>query len=159
MAAALHVGLALLAGVCLAVQVGVNGVLRSRMGSPVLSTLTSFASGTAALLLVIGLGLALGRGEAARAAVSPQPGWAGAPWWAWTGGLLGAGYVMLSITFAPRLGAAGWVGVMVSSQIVASVVLDHFGLLGFAPRAITPARVAGVALLVAGVALVLQRRF
>jgi transporter family-2 protein len=39
-------------------------------------------------------------------------------------------------------------------QIVCSVVIDHFGLLGFATREASPGRLLGVAFIAAGVALV-----
>lgn len=153
--AAIYAGLALLAGSFLAVQVGVNNELRARLGGPLPSALSSFAIGTVALALYALIASNVTAGpEAPRPATTTA--WSRAPWWIWTGGILGAGYILLSITFAPRLGAAGWLGVVVAGQILASILLDHFGLIGFAPRPIGPARIAGVALLLAGVAVVLR---
>ena len=50
---------------------------------------------------------------------------------------------------------AGW-GVVVTGQILTSVVLDHFGLMGFKEHSISWARAGGVVLLLAGAALVLR---
>jgi transporter family-2 protein len=60
---------------------------------------------------------------------------AGAPWWAWIGGALGAYYVVINITFAYRLGAGTAVAVFVCSQLCTSIVLDLTGLVGFQKRA------------------------
>ncbi len=54
---------------------------------------------------------------------------AGAPWWVWVGGLLGAFYVAASIILTPRLGAANTVTLIIAGQVLASMVLDQFGLL------------------------------
>jgi bacterial/archaeal transporter family-2 protein len=143
----LYAGLALLSGAALAVQVGVNNGLRGRIGHPISAASFSFATGTLALFAF---------------ALAIRPGWpkgsslAGAPWWVWLGGALGACYMMLTITCSNRLGAAGWLGVVVTGQILTSVVLDHFGLVGFEAHPVTPWRVVGVGLLLSGAALVLR---
>lgn len=143
----LYAGLALLSGAALAVQVGLNNGLRERMGHPVPAALTSFATGTLAL---VGFALIV------------RPAWprgsslSGGPWWIWMGGVVGVGYVMAAVTFANRLGAAGWLGLVVTGQILASVLLDHFGLVGFAVHPVSPWRAVGVGLLLAGAAIVLR---
>ncbi len=80
-----------------------------------------------------------------------------APWWIWTGGVLGAFYLWLAIVLAPRLGATVLVGLIVAGQLIASLFLDHYGLLGFPHQPITLWRALGVALLILGVILI--RRF
>jgi transporter family-2 protein len=77
-----------------------------------------------------------------------------APWWVWIGGLLGAFYVLGSIVAAPRLGAVTLVALILAGQAIASLTVDHFGWVGFDEHPISLGRVAGVALLAAGVALV-----
>ena len=72
----------------------------------------------------------------------------------WIGGLLGAFYVLGSIVAAPRLGAVTLVALILAGQTLASLAVDHFGWVGFEEQPITPLRLAGVALLAAGVALV-----
>jgi bacterial/archaeal transporter family-2 protein len=72
----------------------------------------------------------------------------------WTGGLLGAFYVLGSIVTAPKLGAATLVAVILAGQAIASLLVDHFGWVGFEEQPISALRIAGVLLLAGGVALV-----
>jgi bacterial/archaeal transporter family-2 protein len=134
----------LTAGAMLPFQAGINAVLAGYVGSPIRAALVSFAVGTIALLL---LALAVARGWG-----SQEVG--GAPWWVWVGGLLGAFYVAGSIVVAPKLGAVTLVAVILAGQTVASLLVDHFGWVGFPEHEITPGRVLGVLLVAAGVALV-----
>ncbi len=77
-----------------------------------------------------------------------------APWWAWIGGLLGAVFVMGMLMFAQKLGAGVFTGVSVTAAVVASLALDHFGLVGFKEHAINLWRVAGGLLMIGGLALI-----
>ncbi|HEV2092651.1 MAG TPA: DMT family transporter [Rubrobacter sp.] len=74
-----------------------------------------------------------------------------APWWVWMGGLLGAFYVFASVILTPRPGAATTVALMVTGQVIASIVIGHFGLFRAAAREATPLRLLGAGLIVAGV--------
>jgi transporter family-2 protein len=76
------------------------------------------------------------------------------PWWIWSGGFLGAFLVAATIVLAPRLGAASMIALVVSGQMVTSVVLDHYGLIGYTIHPINTWRVCGVLLLVGGVVLI-----
>jgi transporter family-2 protein len=132
-------------GVVLAVQPGVNAQLAVWVGDPFRAAFVSFLVGTAALFVVSLLVL------------KPAPPLARlgeAPWWIWTGGFLGALFVLASIVVAPKLGVAVFLAIAVAGQTVTALVIDHFGWLGFDERAISPGRVLGVLLLVAGVVLV-----
>ena len=139
--------IALLAGSALAVQVGVNNSLKEKLDGPLVATITSFTTGTLVLILVW---------VVTRADFPNASQWRSGPWWSWLGGSLGAVYLMLTILFSPRLGAAGWLGVVVTGQILASVLLDHFGLLGFDQHSISWQRAGGVLLLLTGAAVVLR---
>jgi bacterial/archaeal transporter family-2 protein len=77
-----------------------------------------------------------------------------APWWVWVGGLLGAFYVLGSVVAAPKLGAATLVAVILAGQAVASLLVDHFGWVGFEENPVTLGRLAGIAFVAVGVALV-----
>jgi transporter family-2 protein len=70
-----------------------------------------------------------------------------------TGGLLGAIYVVTAILVTPRLGAAALVAVTVTGQLVAALVMDHFGWLGLPLQPLSSARIVGAVLLMAGVLL------
>ena len=136
---------ALLVGAFLPLQVGVNTKLGEAVGSPLLSALISFCVGTVALLsyiLITGIPLA----NAANAKnASPI---------AWTGGLLGAFYVASSIILLDKLGAAMTISLIIAGQMLMSLIMDHYGLLGMDVKPISFGRVAGVVLVVAGVILI-----
>ena len=139
---------ALIAGAFLPVQAGVNAQLTRWVGHPAAAALVSFAVGTMALLAYC----LLLRTEV--------PGWGAlseSPWWVWIGGLFGAVFVAAAAALAPKLGAATFTAVTVASQMIVSMLLDHYGLIGFPVRPVSGWRILGALLLVAGVALI--RRF
>jgi bacterial/archaeal transporter family-2 protein len=137
--------LALAAGACAPIQAGVNSQLRLVTRDPVLASLISFTVGTLALLMYSLL------------ARIPWPA-AGSflvlPWWMWTGGFLGAFLVLVSVILAPKLGAATMLGFMIAGQMITSVVLDHYGWIGYEHHPATVWRLLGAALLVAGVVII-----
>lgn len=133
-------------GLILPLQPGINAQLRTHLESPFAAALVSFGVGTMTLLAVT---LTTGRLPLALFGRLDE-----VPWWAWTGGLIGAAFVTTSIVLAPRLGATLLVGAVVCGQLVGSLVIDHFGLVGYRGSPITWGRLVGVALLVAGVLVV-----
>jgi transporter family-2 protein len=138
---------AILVGAGLTIQVGMNATVRLTIGSPVIATIVNFGVGLAALLL-----LAVATGARV------VPGSVGnVPAWAWFGGLLGAAYVAATTVLGPRLGAAALLALTLAGQMVAALLVDHYGVIGFPQNPVTPARLAGAALLVAGVLLILRR--
>jgi len=140
----LHALFALLAGTVLPVQAGVNSSLRGYVGQPIWAALISFCVG-AITLFTFGIATRL-----------PLPVLSGIPLWAWSGGALGAVYVSCAVFLAPKLGAAALIGLTIAGQLLASVILDHFGLLGFQIHALNWQRVLGLAFLGAGVWLIKQ---
>ena len=136
---------AIVAGVMLPVQAGLNSKLGEVTKSPIYATLISFVVGTVGLVVYMLL---------------TQENWSSIkntsdlPWYYWTGGLLGALYVAAIIILAPRLGVALTFGLTVAAQMVFSLVMDHYGWLGVPQHPVNWARVFGVALIVAGVAIV-----
>jgi transporter family-2 protein len=136
--------LALAAGAGLPVQVGVNAAIGRHLGRPEWAAVVNFAVGLAALATWT---LAL------RLPVPPLATASRAPWWAWTGGLLGAFYVTSAVILAPRLGVTATLALSVAGQMAAALALDHVGALGVAARPIAGGQVVGAVLLVAGVVL------
>lgn len=134
--------LALLAGAALPVQTGVNSTLRAAVGHPLWATIISFGVGAltvGVLLLVLRVPVPLHL---------PPLGWK------WLGGSLGVVYVCLSLMLAPRLGSTALVATVLAGQLVASLVLDHFGWLGFPQHLVSLPRLLGAVLLGAGVWLI-----
>jgi len=136
---------AVLVGLLLPVQAGVNAELRVTLGHPLTTAFVSFLVGTVALGILMVL---------ARAAVPSPRAMAQAPLYQWSGGLLGAIYIAAAVVLAPRLGAATLIASVVTGQMIASLVLDHYGLVGFAEHPIGPGRIVGALLVVAGVILI-----
>ena len=137
--------LALVAGAFMPIQAGINSRLRFMLGDPISAAMISFAVGTLGLAAYVIAGR------------KPWPDGAlfsAAPWWIWTGGLMGAFFVAASVVLAPRLGAAAMMAWLIAGQLTASIFLDHFGLVGYALREASPLRILGAGLLVAGAVLV-----
>jgi len=141
----LYAAMALLAGAMAPVQAGMNVQLRQHLGGPEAAALVSFLVGTVALAGFVLLG-----GKPFHLGTALQ----GAPLWAWLGGLLGAYFVACAVILAPKLGAGTMMALFVAGQMLASLWLDHYGLLGFAVRTLTPLRVLGAVLVVLGVILI-----
>ena len=136
---------ALLAGTLLPTQAGINAQLAKQLGHPLLAATVSFSFGTVALLLFTVMSHislpALGR-------------LIQIPWYLWLGGLLGVIYLTATIVFAPLLGAATMIGLIILGQMLAAITLDHFGLVGFPVHPLSLWRVVGVILLITGVVFV-----
>ncbi len=136
---------ALVVGILIPLQAGVNAQLRHSVGHPVVAALVSFLVGTIALALVmLGFRIPLGLGGA----------WARVPWWQWIGGLIGVIVVGASIMLAQRLGAATFVAVVVAGQMLSGLLLDQYGLIGFEQHSISVARVVGGVLVIGGMLLI-----
>jgi len=129
-------------------QAAVNNKMAGFVDSPILSAFISFLVGTAALLAYILIsGISLGNLTSAREA----------PAIAWVGGLLGAFFVAASVFLVPKLGVAMTFSLIIAGQMLITLVIDHYGLLGVPLREISFLRIAGVILIASGVILI--RRF
>ena len=134
-------------GIGVVVQVGMNSTLRAILGSAIVAALISFVVGALALAAIAAV-------TREPLPVRAQP--ALVPAWAWLGGVLGAFYVVSSVIVGPRLGTATLVALVVLGQLGTSLLVDHFGWLGFAQHPITLVRLLGAVLLFAGVVLVVR---
>jgi bacterial/archaeal transporter family-2 protein len=132
-------------GVLQAMGPPMNGALRASLVNPWVATLVSFGL-IVALFVVV-------------AAMFPRPlptvdGIAAMPWWAPLGGIIGAFAVVTGLLFVNRVGAGPFAALTVSANLIMSVVIDQFGWLRIPTHPITPLRALGVAVLIAGVALI-----
>ena len=142
---ALYLFAALAAGIGIAVQAAVNSRLAAGLGSqPLMGALISFAVGTLALALI-----------ACWQADWPQAlAQAGRqPWWHWTGGLLGACFVFMTVFLAPRIGLTQMAFIMIVGQLLMGLLIDSHGLLHMPARPVTVWKYAGLALMLAGLAV------
>jgi transporter family-2 protein len=141
----LYLLFAVVAGAMLPFQFGINAQLSHWVGSPIRAAFVSFLVGTIVLLVISAF---------VRKPLPSLERLGDVPWWVWIGGLLGAFYVAGSIFAAPKLGAVTLIAAIVAGQSVASLLIDQFGWVGFEEHHISPGRVAGMALVASGVALV-----
>jgi len=144
----MYIALAVTAGIGLAFQAVINSRLRMVLDSALWAALVQVLVG---LLLLVAL-VAIAR--------EPVPSGAGltrVPWWVWTGGLLGAFYVATVIVATPPLGASLMFASVVVGQTFTALLIDHFGWFGVTAQPLSPLRLAGAALLVAGVVLIRLR--
>lgn len=139
--------LAIAVGAGLTVQIGMNSTLARTIGSPLWASVVNFALG---LLALVVCALALG------SRIAPGT-WPQVPSWAWFGGLLGASYVASVTLLGPRLGALALLALVLAGQLGAALLVDQAGALGFPRSPVTPSRLLGAALLIAGALLVVKR--
>lgn len=138
---------ALLAGTMLPLQAVINARLARPLGSPLWAAALSGAVTTVALVIV---GLATTGGL-------PRSGGGALPAWSWAGGLCGAITLAAMAAAAPRLGAGMMISMVITGQVMFSLVLDQYGLFGSAPYPLTPRRVIAACLLLAGALLFSKR--
>lgn len=136
---------ALAAGAMMPTQAATNNKMAEAVGSPVLAAFLSFLVGTIALLVYA---VATGEGIANIASARTAPAIA------WAGGLLGAFFVTSAVILVPRLGVAMTFSLIIAGQMLVTIVIDHFGLLGVAVKEVSLARVAGIILITAGVVII-----
>jgi len=134
-----------LVGGCIALQAPINAGLGKSTGSFAAATI-SFAVGTLLLAAIVVLsGKAGGLGEVASV-----------EWYYLLGGALGAAYVFSALVLVSHIGAGGVAAATVTGQLTTSVVLDQIGFLGLDKEPISPARVVGILLLLAGTYLIVR---
>lgn len=75
------------------------------------------------------------------------------PPWIWLGGVCAIIIVTLNIVCVPKLGAAGNVIILNFGQVVTGLVIDHFALFGTDEVQMTLTRLAGAALVLAGMVI------
>lgn len=134
-----------MAGATMPTQAATNNKMAAFVESPILSAFISFAVGTVALFAyIIVSGVPLGNLSAAK----------DAPAIAWIGGLLGAFFVTAAVALMPKLGVAMTFSILIAGQMIVTLFIDHFGLLGVPIKEISIARVGGILLITAGVILI-----
>ena len=135
---------ALLGGVANPFQSGTNAQLNKQLTQPLWATICVYAIG---LVLLLGIQLFV------RQPV-PMDKVASVPWWAWLGAPVSLVSTFIALTIAQKMGSGLFTGATVTASLVTSVVLDHFGMLGFKVHAASPMRLVGCAVMVAGLWLI-----
>lgn len=140
--------LPVLCGIALAIQAVINGQLRLAIGSPLFAALISFLTGTAFLILLILITREPVPGITTLQQVS---------WVKWTGGLLGAFFVTAVIISVQKIPAANLFALIITSQFITALLIDHFGWFGTLQTAINPVKIAGALLLIGGAYLIIKK--
>lgn len=134
----------LAAGVGIPVLAALNAQLGARISSPPAAAMILFAVAlTAALLVTL---LTTGTGPLAAAPAQPKH--------LFLAGLCVAFYVISITTIAPKFGVGNAVFFVLVGQMIAAALIDHFGLFGAQIKPMTWPRGAGIACMMAGVALI-----
>ena len=133
------------AGGLIALQAPINATLGRATGS-LGAALISFGIGTIALALIVVVA-GQGGGVASIGDVSAVY---------LIGGLLGAVYVTCALIAVESVGAGGVAAGTITGQLIASVIVDRIGAFGLEQTPITFSRIAGVALLLVGTALIVR---
>ena len=136
--------LAVVAGIGNAFQSGANATLAKTLGQPFFAMLIVFGIGA---LVVVGVGIASGR-------FAVPDSFSDAPWWAWTGGFLAVLLLSSQLFVAKSIGAGSYLGIIVVSGTLTSLLIDHFGLVGFDVHRLNLARIIGGTLMAGGVLLI-----
>ncbi|MFN7028294.1 MAG: DMT family transporter [Sphingopyxis sp.] len=133
----------LLTGIGIPILAALNGGLGGRLGSPMAASMILF--GLAFLIATTG---ALVTGSVGQIRFTNV-----IPFHFYFGGLFVAFYV-ISVTFiAPKFGVGNAIFFVLVGQLISAAVIDHFALFGSIRFPVDAKRLAGIALMVAGVYL------
>ncbi|GAA4277583.1 DMT family transporter [Aquimarina mytili] len=141
----LYIVVAIIAGAVLPIQAGLNVQLGKSVQQPIFAAFASFLIGSLGLLIYLFILKFNFTSIVQTKTVSPL---------VWTAGILGAFYVAVVIILAPRLGTALTFSLIVTGQMIISLILDHYGLLDLPVKQINWQRLVGVVFLVIGVLLI-----
>ncbi|EFQ65436.1 MULTISPECIES: DMT family transporter [Pseudomonas] len=133
--------LSLFAGFAVPLQAGTNAKLGNLLGHPLWATAVSLLVSLAVLILIIIVTKA------------PRPNLAAiqeGPWWIWMGGVAGVFYITVALLMAPRLGALNFIMAVLVGQLVVSIAIDYFGLMGFPKQSLNINKVVGAVVVIGG---------
>lgn len=140
------IAFAVVIGVLLPLQALINARLGAQTQGPLYAAFVSFLVGTCLLGMLL---------LATRTPLWPTQPLAALPAWIWLGGVIGAAFVYAATLLVPTLGAGAMICLVVLGQVLGSLALDHYGVLG-AQRPIDGLRVLGGLLVIVGAALVVR---
>lgn len=130
-----------LTGVGIPILAALNGGLGGRLGSPIAASVILFS--VALLIALAGATLTGALGD-----IRPR---SDTPFHFYLGGFFVAFYVIAVTFIAPRFGVGNAIFFVLVGQLASAAVIDHYGLFGSLRYPIDLKRIAGIALMVAGV--------
>ncbi|MBZ4688401.1 MAG: bacterial/archaeal transporter family-2 protein [Clostridia bacterium] len=139
--------LAVISGVAMAVQGGMNSALGKIIG---LLEATFIVHLTAAILVGIMIFiLNMGEGGLMR--------YTSVPWYLWLGGIIGVLITYGVVASIPRVGAAVATTAIIVGQVTTAMLVDHFGIFGLEKISMSWVKFLGLGLLAIGARLMLMR--
>ena len=138
--------IALAMGLLVPLQTAANSRLRQVVGPAYVSTLVSFSVSTLALLLVSLL--------TGNKIIPTEQMLAEAPWWSWFAGLVAVVTITIAIHLFKEIGQLQAIIIPMFSQLIFSLLIDHFGWFGARVIPLGTNRIIGALLLIIGVTLV-----
>ncbi len=139
-------GVGVFGGMALATQAAVNGELGRQLGSPLSGAVVSFLVGAGVLFII-----ALCYEKSLANLIKPIQG---QPFWIWSGGVLGALFILSGVYLVPKIGTGQVVMLVLSGLICGSLLVDKLGLFGVAKKAVLPIQIVGALLLLVGVGFI-----
>jgi len=133
-------------GLLVPFQTAANSRLRGVVGPAYVSTLVSFSVSTLALLLVSLL--------TGSPIIPTGQMLSTAPWWSWFAGIVAVVTITIAIHLFKEIGPLQAVIIPMFSQLLFSLLIDHFGWFGANVIPLDGKRIIGSLLLIAGVTLV-----
>jgi len=136
----------IISGGAATVQASFNSEIRSRFRSPYITSAINFIVALSIVLILILItehGLSI-----------PVREIASHPFWIWTGGVCGVVIVMTGILCLPVLGSARNIMILCFGQIMAGLLIDHYGLFEAPVTHMTWMRAGGALLEIIGIILI-----
>ena len=127
------------------IQTGVNSTLSNYLSHPSQAAFISFLGGVIIFSIILIF---------LRPSIPDLVSLKKAPFWSFTGGLMGACIVFGAIMIAPKIGAATYVSTFITGTIIMSLILDHFGLMAFETKPVDLWKLFGVSLVLSGMIIV-----
>ena len=135
------IAVALVVGMLIPFQAIVNSRLSGMLGHPWAAALISFSGGFLVFLLI---------NIFAPIDFPSFKSIGKIPLGLMTGGIIGSIFIITAIFFVPKLGSTAWVALIVTGQLLMSLILDHFGLLGLPIHKVNLMRILGAFMLLGG---------
>ncbi|BBZ27581.1 hypothetical protein MMAD_18760 [Mycolicibacterium madagascariense] len=135
----------LVAGACQALGAVLNAELRGALVNPWLASTASFLPVTFIMALMFIL------------RPTPLPrrdDVEGVRWWMPLAGIAGGVAVFAGLLLVDKVGAGAFNGLLITANLLASIILDHFGWLGMKKVRAGPQRLMGAAVMIAGILLI-----
>ena len=143
----LFIILGVCAGLLVPFQAIVNAKLSAEVGHPLIAAFISFTGGFLVFLTLMIAGPVKFPSFNQLSSFSPV---------LLTGGIIGSAFVFAAIFAVPKLGSTAWVSLIIAGQLIMSLILDHYGIMGLPLKPINIYRVLGTCLLFSGTFLIIK---